>query len=196
MNILRSGLVAIAAAAAITAAVPLASASAAGTNLVNDPDFSTPVAPAGSDSTFCGATTPDCGNPSTFGPWTVTAGSVDLYSDSFAAANTGLPAGDPPTTQVVDMDGNSPGTITAPLTAGPTAGSPYTGTVEVEGNISTCGPTTRSMTISLGGAPTDGGPITVANTQGTWELISFSGTVGTPCSKSPATTGPVPTAAW
>jgi hypothetical protein len=177
MSILRSGLVALAAAATITLAGPIASASAAGTNLVNDPDFSTPVAPAGSISTFCAPAS--CALPSTFGPWTVTSGSVDLYSNSFAAAGTGLPAGDPATTQVLDIDGNTPGTITAPLTAGPAAGTPYTGTVEVEGNENFCGPAIESMTISLGGAPTDQGAITVANSQTAWASISFSGTVGT-----------------
>jgi choice-of-anchor C domain-containing protein len=82
--------VAVAVGAVLALAVGAAQASAAP---FSDGSFETPVAPVGGF----------IGNANPIGPWTVTAGSVDLIGSGFWQAADGV--------QSVDLDGSTPGTL-------------------------------------------------------------------------------------
>ncbi|MGH9132077.1 MAG: hypothetical protein ACRDWV_10525 [Acidimicrobiales bacterium] len=113
-----------------TIALPMAAANAA-TNVVADGNFATPaVSGAGAYNEFCVNATPYCaaGN-STFGPWTVSSGSVDLNSAGLFPP----PAGDPAGTQSVDLDGLNPGSMFESLSLA--ANTVYHGSFEVNYNV-------------------------------------------------------------
>src|SRR6202012_4420191 len=105
-------------------------ASAANAAIIVDGDFSTPTA---SDpfQTF--------NSGSSFGPWTVTSGSVDLIGNYWQAPPTGGHS--------VDLDGTSPGAISQSFTTGP--GS-YTLSFYLSGNPDGS-PSTKDVTVSVGG---------------------------------------------
>jgi hypothetical protein len=120
--------------------------------VVSDGDFSSPVSPSTSFATYCVTGDKTVGHAcvaDTFGAWTLTGGSVDVYANNFTSIPA--PPTDPTTTQAVDMDGNDPGTITQPL-ASAALNTTYNGSLEVNGNIADCGPNPRSITISVDGA--------------------------------------------
>ena len=99
-------------------------------NLVADSNFNTPFG----GPTF---TTESAGT--SFGPWTVTSGSVDLIGDYWQAPTTGGGS--------VDVDGNSPGSFDQSINTG--AGK-YTLTFDLSGNPDGP-PATKTLQVSVGG---------------------------------------------
>lgn len=99
----------------------------------------------------------------------MTSGSVDVYGNSFVAP----PAGDPASTQSVDLDGDGPGSIvvSVPLTAGV-----YQVSFAVNGNILSnglCGPTSKVFTYGVGANPA--GTYTYdTTTQSGWVTVGFA----------------------
>jgi hypothetical protein len=146
VRVLRAGMGSLAAALLVTLFLPTVAAGAA-TNIVADGNFATPAVASNSGFVeFCVAPTAECPTASTtFGPWTVTAGSVDVAE----AALFSPPAGDPTGTQSVDLDGENPGTIAQKLTV--TSGTMYTGTLELSANPS-CGASDKTLNVLINGA--------------------------------------------
>jgi choice-of-anchor C domain-containing protein len=99
-------------------------------NLVDDGTF---------DSPFGGPTFTTFGAGTSFGPWSVTSGSVDLIGGYWQA-----PAG---TTGSVDLDGNSPGGISQSISTGT---GTYMLSFDLSGNPDE-GPTTKTLEVSVGG---------------------------------------------
>jgi hypothetical protein len=183
---LRVGIV-TAAAAATTLFLPLASASASSANIVADGDFSVPPSTPGTYTTYCVAAEVNCPTPSTtFGPWTLTSGSVDVYTQTFYPG----PTSDPnfpsdAAAQSVDIDGGEPGTIQETLGA-VTAGTAYNVSFELNGNICVDASANKSLTLALTDTSLAPQQFTYLNggTPGTaWEQETFSFTptaAGTP----------------
>ncbi len=144
MRLLRSVLAASVGVAVMVLA-PMTSASAT-PNPVQDGNFATPVtAPSFTEYCVASGTSTDCpvANP-TFGPWTVTSASVDLNPNSLFPP----PAGDPASTQTVDLDGSEPGAIAQTLT-GLAPGRTYVGTFELGANPGG-GDTAKNMEVLAG----------------------------------------------
>lgn len=117
------------AASALALAFALGGAAHA-SNLVADGTFDSPSG-GGSFATYFAT--------QSFGPWTVTSGSVDLIGGYWQA-----PAGG----GSVDVDGDSPGAFSQPLATGVGA---YTLTFDLSGNPDG-GPATKTLEVSVGGA--------------------------------------------
>lgn len=99
-------------------------------NLVSDGDFSTPYGGPGFTTYYSG---------SSFGPWTVTSGSVDLIGGYWQSPVTGGGS--------VDVDGFTPGSFDQTIATG--AGS-YTLTFDLSGNPD--GPAqSKTLQVSVGG---------------------------------------------
>lgn len=101
-------------------------------SLVSDGDFSNPYVPGIFQTYFSG---------SSFGPWTVTSGSIDLIGTYWQAPPLGG--------QSVDMDGDSPGSIRQDL--GNLAPGSYQLTFYLAGNPDG-GPGTKTLNVQVGGA--------------------------------------------
>jgi choice-of-anchor C domain-containing protein len=114
----------------LLAAALAAGGAAHAANLVTDGDFNSPSG----GSTF---TTYDAG--SSFGPWTVTSGSVDLIGGYWQSPTVGGGS--------VDVDGNSPGAFDQAIATG--SGS-YTLTFDLSGNPDGP-PQTKTLQVSVGG---------------------------------------------
>lgn len=97
-----------------------------------DGSFETPSAPAGAFSTFS--------TGQSVGPWSVTAGSVDLIGPGFWAAADG--------DQSLDLDGDSAGTISQ--TFATTPGTTYTVSYALAGNPA-AGPTVKTGEVLIDG---------------------------------------------
>ena len=115
--------------AVAAAAIVAASSAFAGTNLVADGDFDSPSG-GGAFTTYSSGTS--------FGPWNVTVGSVDLIGGYWQAPVGG---------GSVDLDGNAPGGITQVLNL--TSGETYDLSFYLSGNPDG-GPATKSVTVSIG----------------------------------------------
>jgi choice-of-anchor C domain-containing protein len=100
-------------------------------NLVSDGNFSSPYGGAVFVTDFSG---------SSFGPWSVTSGSVDLIGGYWQS-----PSG--PGGGSVDLDGDSPGAISRSLATGT---GTYTLTFDLSGNPDG-GPATKTLDVSVGG---------------------------------------------
>lgn len=99
-------------------------------NLVADGDFSSP---------FGGSTFTTYSAGSSFGPWNVTSGSIDLIGNYWQSPTTGGGS--------VDVDGNAPGAFDQSIATG--AGE-YTLTFDLSGNPDG-NPTTKALQVSVGG---------------------------------------------
>jgi hypothetical protein len=158
---------ALAATGAVAALATLAFAgpAVADTNPVSDGDFATPVATANSYDTYCAAGVSGCTTSgSQFGPWTVTSGSVDLYSAGFFPVPTGG-------VQSVDLDGSQPGGISQDVTLG---SNDYQLSVIVGNDIGFCDPNaTKTLTWALG---SNSGTVTYdpATAAGQWVVVNTS----------------------
>ncbi|MBV8103990.1 MAG: DUF642 domain-containing protein [Hyphomicrobiales bacterium] len=112
---------------------------------------------------------------SSFGPWAVTSGSVDLVGGYWQS-----PSGPNPPTGTngsVDLDGDSPGGISQGI-SGLTAGKAYTLTFWLSGNPDGP-PTTKSVDVSIGSAVNDNftyaiGTNTHADMMYTMESVTFT----------------------
>jgi choice-of-anchor C domain-containing protein len=100
-------------------------------NLVSDGDFSSPYGGPVFTTYFSG---------SSFGPWSVTSGSVDLIGGYWQS-----PSG--PAGGSVDIDGDSPGAISQSLATGT---GTYTLTFDLSGNPDGA-PATKTLDVSVGG---------------------------------------------
>lgn len=87
-------------------------------NIVANPNFATPAAPAGSFLSLAAGDTSLSG-------WSIGGGGIDVQSPGYRPT----PAGDPTATQSVDLNAVSAGSISQTLTT--TAGVTYTGSFEV-----------------------------------------------------------------
>jgi choice-of-anchor C domain-containing protein len=106
---------------------------------------------------------------SSFGPWAVTSGSVDLvggYWQSPSGANP--PTG---TNGSVDMDGDAPGGISQGI-SGLTAGKTYTLTFWLSGNPDGP-PATKSLDVSIGSAVDDNFTYTIGTNSHTDMMYSM-----------------------
>ena len=125
---------------AVAAASILAAPAAFAGNVVLDGDFNN------SDPVFT-----TFSSPSSFGPWTVTSGSVDLAGGYWQS-----PSGPNPPTGTngsVDLDGVSPGAISQGI-LGLVSGKTYTLTFWLSGNPDGP-PATKSVDVSIGSAVDD-----------------------------------------
>ena len=143
----------------LTSALALCGAANA-TNLVSDGAFNSPYAGSGFATYGAG---------SSFGPWTVTAGSVDLIG-GYWQSPSGVGGGS------VDLDGNSPGGISQAVATGP---GRYTLMFDLSGNPDGS-PTTKTVQVSIAGVTHtytyDIGANTHANMMYTPESLTFSAT--------------------
>jgi choice-of-anchor C domain-containing protein len=119
---------------AVVGAAIIAGSSAFATNVVLDGNF---------NNSNGGFTTIS----SSFGPWTVTSGSIDLIG-GYWQSPTGPNAASGGTNGSVDMDGNSVGAISQVI-SGLTSGKTYTLQFYLSGNPDGA-PTTKSLDVSIG----------------------------------------------
>ncbi len=150
--------------AVAVAAVTSASAALA-TNVVIDGDFNNTN--AAFQTIF---------SPSTFGPWTVTNGSIDLIG-GYWQSPSGPNAAAGGTNGSVDLDGDSPGGIWQSI-SGLTSGKTYTLTFALSGNPDGGSPT-KSVDVSIGSVANDNFTYTTganshANMMYTFESVSFT----------------------
>jgi len=142
----------------------IAAAASASTNLVSDGDFSNPY--GGVYTTYFSN---GSGAGASFGPWTVTSGSVDLIGTYWQS-----PSG--PGGGSVDLDGDAPGAISQSLSL--SAGS-YVLTFDLSGNPDGQ-PTTKTVDVTVGSASQSYtytiGTNTHANMQYTVETLDFTAT--------------------
>jgi choice-of-anchor C domain-containing protein len=146
------------------AVAAIGSASAAwAANVVIDGDFNN------SNATFS-----TISSGGSFGPWSVTSGSVDLVGGYWQSpSGPNFPTG---TNGSVDLDGLSPGAISQDI-SGLTAGKTYTLTFSLSGNPDGA-PATKSLDVSIGSVANDNFTYTIgANTHSnmmyTLESLTF-----------------------
>jgi Protein of unknown function (DUF642)/PEP-CTERM motif len=149
---------------AVAAASILAAPAAFAGNAVLDGDFNNSI--SGFTTIF---------SPSSFGPWAVTSGSVDLIGSYWQS-----PSGPNPPTGTngsVDLDGDSPGAISQGI-LGLVNGKTYTLTFWLSGNPDGS-PATKSVDVSIGSAIDDNfmyiiGANTHTNMMYTMESVTFT----------------------
>lgn len=129
---------------AVGGAVIALAASQASASSFSDGNFSSPSG----GGTFTTYFADGSGAGATFGPWTVTSGSIDLIGGYWQSPTVNGGS--------VDLDGDSPGAISQSFTATPGA---YNLTFFLSGNPDGL-PDTKSMTVALDGTPIAGNPYT------------------------------------